>query len=69
MQGRGRGRGDGRCKLVLLLLLKWIVFRNILFLRKLFYVSVFMAPGRENSRAAEPNSCSSVLPFGEQGLG
>ena len=53
----------------MVLLLKWIIFPNVLFLRKLFHVSVFMALEGENSRAAEPNSCSRVLPFGEQSLG
>lgn len=63
-----RGRGDGDYELVMLLP-KWIIFHNILFLRKLFHVCLFVAPEGENSRAAEPNSCNGILPFGEQGLG
>lgn len=40
--GRGRGRGDRDCELMVLLP-KWIIFHNILFLRKLFHVSLFVA--------------------------
>lgn len=57
MLGKGRGRGGRDCELVALLL-EWILFHNILFLRKLLYVSVFMAPEGEKSQAGEPNGCS-----------
>lgn len=57
MLGKGRGRGGRDCELVALLL-EWILFNNILFLRKLFYVAVFMASEREKSQAGKPDGCS-----------
>lgn len=57
MLGKGKGRGGRDCELVALLL-EWILFNNILFLRNLFYVSVFMASEREKSQAGKPDGCS-----------
>lgn len=52
--GEREGKGGGRdCELVALLL-EWILFSNILFLRKMVSVSVFVAPEGEKAGQASP---------------